>query len=107
MREPSTFPAGSGGDWISTPPSRGTLRASVIAGLICLLVYSANFRSISTGDTYPARYLPFAIWRWHTVLLDPIVDLTAQGWTPIKPRKDKDPPMSVDPQEAYWVVRLP
>jgi hypothetical protein len=41
-------------------------------GLCCLLVYNANGRAISAGDTYPALYLPFAIWRYHTVLLDPI-----------------------------------
>ncbi len=79
---------------------------SVIAGLICLLVYTANFRSISAGDTLPARYLPFAIWRWQTVLLDPIRDVTAQGWPPIVPRKDKNLARNVDPQEAFWVVQL-
>ncbi len=106
-RSPSTFPAARRGDLATTPPARGGLRVAVIAGLLCLLVYSANLRSVSAGDTYPARYLPFAIWRWHTVLLDPIKDLTAQGWTPIRPRKNKDSPKSVDPQEAYWVVQLP
>jgi hypothetical protein len=106
-KPPSTFPAASGGDLAATPPLRGKLRASVIVGLICLFVYTLNFRSISAGDTYPARYLPFAIWRWDTVLLDPIADITAQGWTSIKPRKDKEPPKSVDPQEAFWIVRLP
>src|ERR1700681_4227210 len=40
---------------------RGRLRASLLIGLCCLLVYNANLRSISAGDTYPARYLPFAI----------------------------------------------
>src|SRR4051794_22768525 len=59
-------------------------------GLCCLLVYNANRRAISAGDTYPARYLPFAIWHHHTVLLDPIASLTAQG------RGD-----------AFWMVRVP
>jgi hypothetical protein len=58
---------------------RRDLWASVLIGLCCLLVYNANGRAISAGDTYPARYLPFAIWRYHTVLLDPIAQLTAQG----------------------------
>ena len=40
---------------------RGRLRASLLIGLCCLVVYNANRRSISAGDTYPARYLPFAI----------------------------------------------
>ena len=58
---------------------RRELRASLLIGLCCLLVYNANGRAISAGDTYPARYLPFAIWRYHSVLLDPIAPLTAQG----------------------------
>jgi hypothetical protein len=58
---------------------RRELRASLLIGLCCLLVYNANRRAISAGDTYPARYLPFAIWQYHTVLLDPIAPLTAQG----------------------------
>ena len=103
----SAFPVGSGVDSAPAPPARAKLRTCAIVGLLSLVVYSANFRSISTGDTYPARYLPFAIWHWHTVLLDPIVDITAQGWTPIKPRKDKGLARKVDPQEAFWIVRLP
>jgi len=55
------------------------LRISLLLGLVCLLVYNANLRSISAGDTYPARYLPFGIWRYHSVLLDPISTITAQG----------------------------
>jgi len=42
--------------------TRRDLRASLLLGLCCLLLYNANGRSISAGDTYPARYLPFAIW---------------------------------------------
>jgi hypothetical protein len=52
---------------------------SLLIGLCCLLVYNANRRAISAGDTYPARYLPFAIWQYHTLLLDPIAPLAAQG----------------------------
>ncbi|HTG32278.1 MAG TPA: hypothetical protein VLB76_05060 [Thermoanaerobaculia bacterium] len=69
---------------------RRELRASLLIGLCCLLVYNANLRTISAGDTYPARYLPFAIWRYHTLLLDPIAPLTAQG------RGDA----------AYWMVHV-
>jgi hypothetical protein len=58
---------------------RRDLRASLLIGLCCLLVYNANRRAISAGDCYPARYLPFAIWHHQTVLLDPIAPLTAQG----------------------------
>jgi hypothetical protein len=70
---------------------RRELRASLLIGLFCLLVYNANGRAISAGDTYPARYLPFAIWRYHSVLLDPIAPLTAQG------RGDT----------AFWMVTAP
>src|SRR5215203_5277827 len=58
---------------------RRDLRASLLIGLCCLLVYNANLRAISAGDCYPARYLPFAIWQHQTVLLDPIAPLAAQG----------------------------
>src|ERR1700688_3223648 len=58
---------------------RRDLRISLLLGLVCLLVYNANLRSISAGDTYPARYLPFGIWRYGSVLLDPISTITAQG----------------------------
>jgi hypothetical protein len=58
---------------------RRDLRASLLIGLCCLLAYNANGRAISAGDTYPARYLPFAIWLHHSIVLDPIAPLTAQG----------------------------
>jgi len=78
-----------------TPASRflgrRDLRASLLIGLCCLLVYNANRRAISAGDCYPARYLPFAIWHHQTVLLDPIAPLIAQG------RGDT----------AFWMVTMP
>jgi hypothetical protein len=58
---------------------RGPLRASLLVGLCCLLVYNANLRSISAGDTYPARYLPFAILQYHTIFLEPVAKVAAQG----------------------------
>ena len=67
------------------------LRVSALIGLACLLVYNANGHAISAGDTYPARYLPFAIWHHHTLRLDPIEKLTAQG-------RDGT---------AYWIVHVP
>jgi hypothetical protein len=70
---------------------RRELRASLLIGLCCLLVYNANRRAISAGDTYPARYLPFAIWQYHSILLDPIAPLTAQG-------RDGT---------AFWMVHVP
>src|SRR5436190_15403069 len=70
---------------------RDGLRASVLIGLCCLLIYNANLRAISAGDTYPARYLPFAILRYHTVYFNPIVKVAAQG------RGDR----------AYWMLPRP
>src|SRR5437016_6234029 len=67
------------------------LRMSVLIGLCCLLVYNANLRSISAGDTYPARYLPFAIVQYHTIYFDPIEKVAAQG------RGDG----------AYWMLHRP
>ncbi len=61
------------------PGGRRDLRASLLLGLFCLLVYNANCRAISAGDAYPARYLPFAIWQHQTLLLDPVASVTAQG----------------------------
>ncbi|PYQ30127.1 MAG: hypothetical protein DMF56_10430 [Acidobacteria bacterium] len=66
-------------------------RVSLLIGLCCLLIYNANRRAIPAGDTYPARYLPFAILQNHTVLLDPVVIVAAQGRG----------------NTAFWMVRLP
>ncbi len=55
------------------------LRTGLVIFFCCLLVYNANGRSISAADTYPTRYLPFAIWRHHTLVLDPVARLAAQG----------------------------
>lgn len=58
---------------------RRDVRASLLLGLCCLLVYNANLRSIGAGDTFAARYLPFGIWRYGSVLLDPIRDEVSEG----------------------------
>lgn len=74
------------------------LRISLILAIVCLIVYNANLRSISAADTFGARYLPFAIWRYHTVLLDPIATIAAQGRPiPIKPDQG---------YAAFWIVRV-
>jgi hypothetical protein len=71
---------------------RRDLWASLLVGLCCLLVYNANGRAISAVDTYPARYLPFAIWHDHTLVLDPVATLTAHGQ---------------DVKSAFWLVPVP
>jgi hypothetical protein len=68
---------------------RHRLRTGILIGLCCFVVYNANFRAISAGDAYPARYLPFAIVQYHTVYLDPVARVAAQG------RGD----------QAFWIVR--
>lgn len=80
------------------------LRISLLILLLCLLVYNANRRVIATGDTYPARYLPFAIWHNHTLLLDSIATMTAQGWKVGAPPGQKRP---ADEWrfKAYWIMR--
>jgi hypothetical protein len=69
-------------------PRRRDLRTTVVLSLVCLVVYNANLRLITAGDTFPARFLPFGIWRYGSVLLDPILDATAQGYP-----------------QPYWIVR--
>jgi hypothetical protein len=81
---PATHPEAEG-------RSRGGLRATILIGLCCFLVYNANLRSISAGDTYSARYLPFAILQYHTIFLDPIANVASQG------RRDT----------AFWLVPRP
>lgn len=58
---------------------RERLKLALLIGLVCMLIYNANGRLISTGDTYPARYLPFAILQHRTIHLDPVAAVTAQG----------------------------
>ena len=95
---------------LSAPVPAGPLRSqkdlwiSLLVFLLCLLVYNANLRLIATGDSYSARYLPFGIWRYHTLLLDPISTITAQG------RKIGVAPGQKHPPDewlvkAYWIVR--
>lgn len=69
----------------------GRVRASVVIGLCCFLIYALNGRAIGAGDTLPARYLPFAILKHHTLYLDPVADLAAMG------RGD----------DAFWLLHRP
>ncbi|MDQ1469612.1 MAG: hypothetical protein QOJ99_1092 [Bryobacterales bacterium] len=60
-------------------PLRWDVPICVLLGLASFLIYNANLRAITAVDTYAARYLPFSIWRHHTVVLDPIANWVAQG----------------------------
>ena len=84
-------------------PSHKDLGISLLVFLFCLLVYNANLRLIATGDSYPSRYLPFAIVHYRTLMLDPVLTTAAQG------RKIVDPPRNTPlprdfPFRAYWLV---
>lgn len=68
--------------------SRHQLLMAIVLGSIAFLIYNSNMRLVSSGDNYPARYLPFAIWKHGSVYLDSIARLTAQG--------EADP---------YWIVQ--
>jgi hypothetical protein len=58
---------------------RWDIAVCLLLGLASFLIYNANLRSIPAADTYAARYLPFSIWRNHSVVLDPIAAAVAQG----------------------------
>ena len=71
-------------------PASPDRRRALGLALLALLVYNANFRLIAHGDSYPARFLPFALWNHGTLYLDPVRDIAAQG--------------HVNP---YWIQRTP
>lgn len=57
----------------------GDRRLAILLTLVSLLVYNANLRLIGAGDSYPARFIPFALWGDGTLYLDPVLDLTIQA----------------------------
>lgn len=59
--------------------------------LACFVVFNVNGRSIGAGDTLPARYLPFAFLKHHTLFLDPVHDVASIG------RGD----------DTFWMLRRP
>ena len=65
--------------WQGRTTRRRDVVVCLLLGVASLLIYQANLRSIAAVDTYAARYLPFSIWRSHTLVLDPIVEAVAQG----------------------------
>jgi hypothetical protein len=86
---------------VTASPPWSNRAAALLIGLCCLVVYNANGRAINSGDTYAARYQPFALWKHHTVLLDPIEALTSQGREPPTNRLERPP------GAAYWIVLTP
>lgn len=60
-------------------------RVLVALGLavVAFAVYNANLRLIDAGDTFPARYLPLAIWRTGTLHLDLFAKPMNTGYSPV------------------------
>lgn len=79
---------------------------ALLLGALCLLVYNANMRVIGSADSYSTRFLPFALLQYHTVTLDPILTVTAQGR-----RVGGLPGKNSAPDEwmyrPYWVLQSP
>ena len=84
--------------------SRGDLWISLVVLLLCFLVFNANLRLIGAGDSYPARLIPFGIWHHHTVLVDPLAPLAAQGRI-IGAAPGQPHPPDEWRVKAYWLVR--
>lgn len=86
-------------------PWRWDLAVCLLLGLTFFLIYNANLRSIDAGDTYPARYLPLSIWKNHSLALDPIAPLVAQGrGVPITQDKIT---LAYWMASAYWMAKSP
>ena len=51
-------------------------RTAALLACIALLVYNANFRGITAGDAYPARFLPFSILAERSLNLDSVYEAT-------------------------------
>jgi len=62
-------------------------RIALLVACLALLVYNANLRCISTGDNFPARFVPLAVLHQGTVYLDGLQDAARMG----------------NPQ-AYWLL---
>jgi hypothetical protein len=76
--------------------------------LFCFLVYNANLRQISSGDTVPARYLPLILLHNHTLDLDANPRLVAHGHSMIEERNrpaGAEGKVTYFEPWAYWTVR--
>lgn len=58
---------------------RKVVVTALLVTLLAFVVFNANMRLVSSGDNYPARYLPFIILKHHSLTLNPIADTVAQG----------------------------
>ena len=86
--------AASPSDAVDTAPlggrpfGRADLVFAAALALFSFVIYNANLRSISAGDCYPARYLPFALLEEGSLHLEPVLGAVRLG------RDD-----------AFWITR--
>jgi hypothetical protein len=59
--------------------SIGDRRRALLLGVVAFFVYNSNLRTIATGDSLPARFLPFAILGHGTLGLEPVLEATSDG----------------------------
>src|ERR1700737_4590317 len=71
------------------PAGRRDRRLAIGVALLAFVIYNANFRDISVGDTLPARFVPLALLHYGTLYLDPLYE-AARWHSP----------------HAYWMTRL-
>jgi len=64
----------------SPAASRQRRRDAALLFVLALVVYNANGRVIGSGDTLPARFLPFALLEHGTIYVDPVRAATTGGW---------------------------
>jgi hypothetical protein len=83
-----------------------SLKAPILLGLFCFLIYNANLRQIGSGDTLPARYLPLILWHHGALDLDENARLVAHGhsMSPDRPALADGKASYFEPW-AYWMVR--
>jgi hypothetical protein len=55
-------------------PQRGTRRTAVVLFCVMAVIYLANLRNVTTGDTWASRYVPFAILNQQTLAVDPYIE---------------------------------
>ena len=93
---------------------RSLLRRSwvtpVLMGLLCFVIYNANFRQIGAGDSLPARYLPLILWKYGTFDLEANSRLIAHGH-PMFPERNRPAGYAgkvhyLEPT-VHWMARTP
>jgi hypothetical protein len=101
QRDPQSFKS-------STGRSLKSLTVPTLLGLLCFLVYNANFRQIGAGDTLPARFLPLILWQKGTFDFQKDARLVAHGHSMLSERNrpaNADSKVAFFEPWAYWTIR--